>query len=315
MGCSALPCLEDYAYLCSIYSTPEAYKAAKMQEEMNKKIKLKIGSFTNAQVFAKDPTLRDFPYNASNKQNIELYMKIREENDRLVPLLKAKLDELRIKQLSKTIMIGKANCGKPCYAYNPSLFTNCPECKGKVQDDYENGTYKKQVLDKERNQYVWKEFYNEENICLKFTFNENVEPCDIDFNKLCDFFDKEDKEKTVHWSYINSSNQPVEKDLPIHYMMIDGERFDFPYGLQMREFFYMNDENLFPVSGSGWEDKGKCFGLFEEETKLKIGKSIGFYGVNMLKFVIIYKCTSCNLQYHIIRTCPLMHRDKSKDPK
>ena len=100
----------------------------------------------------------------------------------------------------------------------------------------------------------------------KFTFNENVEPCDIDFNKLCDFFDKEDKEKTVHWSYINSSNQPVEKDLPIHYMMIDGERFDFPYGLQMREFFYLNDENLFPVSGSGWEEKGKCFGLFEEET-------------------------------------------------
>ena len=37
--------------------------------------------------------------------------------------------------------------------------------------------------------------------------------------------------KTVHWSFTDKNKTPVEKDRPIHYMMIDGERFDFPYGL------------------------------------------------------------------------------------
>ena len=68
---------------------------------------------------------------------------------------------------------------------------------------------------------------------------------------LLNFLIKKIKEKTVHWSYINHSKQQVKKDFNIHYMMIEGERFEFPYGLQMREFFYLNDENLFPVNGSG----------------------------------------------------------------
>ena len=315
MGCSALPCLEDYAYLCSIYGTPEAYKAAKIREEIGKKITLKTASFSNAQVYSKEPTIRDFPNDTDNQKNIELYVKILEENQRLVPLLKAKLDELRTKEYSKIIMIGKADCGKPCYAFNPILFTHCPECNQEAKEEYENGKYQKQVLDSKTNQYVWREFLNEENICLHFNFNKNVDPCDVDFNKLCEFFDKEDKEKTVHWSYINRSNAPVEKDLHIHYMMVDGERFDFPYGLQMREFLYLNDGNLFPVTGSGWKGRGNCFSIFEETTKIKIGTSIGFYGIKMLRHVTIFKCTSCKLQYHIIRTCPLMHRDKTKDPK
>ena len=46
--------------------------------------------------------------------------------------------------------------------------------------------------------------------------------------------------------------------MPIHYMMIDGERFEFPFGLGMREFFYMDDENasfLYRMFGS--DDKIK----------------------------------------------------------
>ena len=219
---------------------------------------------------------------------MELYANILEENERLVPLLKAKLGELREKERSNFIVIGKGDCGRPCYAFNPVLFISWPECKGAVKEEYENGTYQKQVLDKETGQYVWREFHNEENICLHFNYYENVDPCDIDFAKMCDFFDKEDKEKTVHW---------------------------FPYGLQMREFFHWNDENLFPRTGMGWEGNGHCFGLFEELSQIKIGKSIGFFGVNMFHYITIFKCTNCKLVYHVINTCPLMHRDKSKDPK
>ena len=74
MGCSSIPCLEDYAYLFSIYANPEAYKAAKIREEINKKITLKTASFTNAKVFSKEPFIRDFSPDTDKKQNIELYI-------------------------------------------------------------------------------------------------------------------------------------------------------------------------------------------------------------------------------------------------
>ena len=215
-------------------------------------------------------------------------------------------------------MIGKADCGKPCYAFNETLLYTCPECHRLAKEKYENGTYQEQVFDNTHGQYKWEERLNEENICLYFNFNEKVDECDVDFDKLCEFFDKEDKEKTVHWSYIDKSGNSIEKDMPIHYMMIDGERFEFPYGLGMREFFYMNDENLFPLKNpDSWKDKGYCFGLFYEGSiqRITIGKSLGFYGVNMFHYVTIFECTSCKLKYHIIRTCPLMFKDKSKDPK
>lgn len=89
-------------------------------------------------------------------------------------------------------MIGKADCGKPCYAYKENLFHNCPECNKIVKEKIENGTYKKQVLDKEIGQYKWEEYYNEENICLNFNFNEKVDGCDVDFKKMCEFFEKEE---------------------------------------------------------------------------------------------------------------------------
>ena len=40
---------------------------------------------------------------------------------------------------------------------------------------------------------------------VEIRFSDMYHPTDdIDFVKMCDFFDKEDKEKTVHWSYIDT---------------------------------------------------------------------------------------------------------------
>ena len=80
-------------------------------------------------------------------------------------------------------------------------------------------------------------------------------------------------------------------------------------------FIILNDWNLFPVPERGWKAQGACFSLFDENMHVKIGKSVGYYGINNLRMVIYYECVSCKLQYHIIRTSPLMNRDKSKDPK
>ena len=314
MGCTSSDFTDYMGMMCSPYGTIEAYRAAKLRKDLEDKIKLLPSrGVSMSLVFSKDPTFHDINFNEPT--NIDLRFKILQENERLVPLLKAKLDQLRRKQNSQIIMIGKADCGKPCYAYNRNLFTTCPKCNREVKENFENGTYQKQVYDDRTGQYKWEDFYNEDNICLYFTFNEKVDKCDIDFNGLCDFFDKEDKEKTVHWSFTDKNKTPVEKDRPIHYMMIDGERFDFPYGLQMKEYFFMNDSLLFPVE-EGWKQMGYCFSLFDKDTlKPKIGKSIGYWGVKCLHFVIYFECVSCKLQYHVIRTCPLMHRDKSKDPK
>ena len=33
--------------------------------------------------------------------------------------------------------------------------------------------------------------------------------------------------------------------MPIHYMILDGERFDFPFGISMRDFIIINNRELF----------------------------------------------------------------------
>ena len=96
---------------------------------------------------------------------------------------------------------------------------------------------------------------------------------DYDLNSLSEFFEKEDKEKTVHWSYIDC-DQPKEKDMPIHYM-IEGERFLFSFGLCMKEFFIMNDGTLLPLLGDEWEENGYSFSVCirPRHARIKNGKS------------------------------------------
>ena len=85
--------------------------------------------------------------------------------------------------------------------------------------------------------------YTNEKICTRFKFNENIDKCDVDTDEFLKFFEKIDEQKKVHWSCdvgkpdktnTISFYVPEEKDMPIHYMMLDGERFDFPYGIHMK---------------------------------------------------------------------------------
>ena len=319
MGCASdSGFLEYMGFCCSHYGNIEAYRSAKVIKEIEQKTKLPARSMSTAFGLSKDPAIRScskIGHIDGDRKNIDFYIKILQENEISLEKLKKKLSELSVKAYSKIIKIGKAPCGRPCYAFNPSLFNSWPECQNTAKEQIENGTYQKQVYDKIKGDYVYKDYYNEDNICLDFTFDNNVDKWDIDFAEMCDYYDKVDKEKTVHWSCIDDNGNAFEKDMPIHYMMIDGERYDFPYGIGMREFFYMNDDHLFQVNKKSWKTKGYSFSIYNDGAEKKIGKSIDYYGRSMLHMVLYFQCTSCKLSYHVIRTCPLMHRDKSKDPK
>ena len=87
---------------------------------------------------------------------------------------------------------------------------------------------------------IKKKDYKEKGICIRFNFNENIDQIDVNLNEFIKYFEKVDNEKKVHWSadiYSKNGLVPVEKDMPIHYMMLDGERYEFPYGIHMKEFF------------------------------------------------------------------------------
>ena len=114
--------------------------------------------------------------------------------------------------------------------------------------------------------------------------------------------------------------------MPIHYMMLDGERYEFPYGIHMKEFFYMNQDLFFPTPNdltlfcqaySGKHtipDKGDtCLMFFDGRPEM--GQSCGFYGYSWFHKVYIFECDECNYRYHVIKTSPFNHRDKSRDPK
>lgn len=150
MGCSS--CSE----LLNIIEVVSGIQDSKL----SKRIKLKTRPLPDSITFTQDRTIRKISLlkNRLNiSKNFDLYVKIFEENDRLVALLKKKISELSLKTMSNVIMIGKADCGKPCYAYNRTLFKKCPECGREAKERMENGTDKKQVLDRETGQYKWEE--------------------------------------------------------------------------------------------------------------------------------------------------------------
>lgn len=266
--------------------------------------------------------------NHRSMKNLEILKKIKEENDKVVPLLKNKLDELMKKRDEKPIMIGTGNvCGSPCYAYNKNILLKCPKCNGNVNIEVEN-EYEMRGRNKEM---------VEKGICVRFNYNEKVDQIDYDFNACCKYFDKIDKEKSVHWSAdietydqnLNKEIKHVEKDMPIHYMVIDGERFDFPYGLHMKEFFKMNNATFFPfdknrifffktiddIRRAGYQSIGEVFWIYYENEREDLGQSLGEYGYAWIHKVFYFQCSECKYKYHIIKTSPFMHRDKSKDAK
>ena len=117
MGCSSFSEVTDACWAfclpCAIEAQISAYN------KILSIFKIKTRKFSSSLMFSSDPTIRScslLENNINIKKNLDLYSKIREENDRLVPLLKAKLDELIIKSISSApVMIGKATHIKKIY--------------------------------------------------------------------------------------------------------------------------------------------------------------------------------------------------------
>ena len=230
-------------------------------------------------------------------------------------------------------IIGTGNsCNNPCYLYNRQIMEKCPKCSGKVEEDLENGYTIEKVWDDRRE--TWKEIkrYNQTKICTGFNWNDNIDKWDINAYQLFEHFDKEDPEKKAHYAvnYVdpNTNQRTTEEfDIPYHYMMIDGERYEFPYGLTMHMFFYHNELKLFPKpqtslfllmdqARSGipdYYDYGHSICFWYERDRHELGQSLGYYGYSWLHKVFIYTCNSCGYKYHIIKTSPFAFRDKSKD--
>ena len=104
--------------------------------------------------------------------------------------------------------------------------------------------------------------------------------------------------------------------MPYHYMLIDGERYDFPYGIGMREFFLLNEDEFFPRLKSNIPYSHSISFFHEQQIDRKeLGQSLGYYGYAWIHYVFIFTCNLCGYKYHIIRTSPFAFRDKSKDVK
>ena len=270
------------------------------------------------------------------KLNLELLKKIYQENERLKVIMKKKISSLFSDGSLKNpkVIIGTGNsCNNDCYLYNLNLQKKCPKCDGKVEEDFENDYTIEHEWDEKRGVYEETKKYNEKKICTDFRWNNNIDKCDVTLKGMFDFFDKKDPEKITHYSIVVEDETTKEKkteeyDVENHYMMLDGERFDFPLGLTMWQFFYHNNKFFFPeetstrVKGENgvfvYDWNGEyCYRttFWYEGLKVELGQSLGYYGYAWRHMVYIYTCNSCGYKYHIIKTSPFAFRDKSKDPK
>ena len=170
--------------------------------------------------------------------------------------------------------------------------------------------------------------YNETKICTGFKWNDKIDNWDVQLGALFEHFDKTDNAKKVHWTINVEDKDTKEKkteeyDIPLHYMVVDGKRFDFPYGLKMLQFFYYNNDYFFPKNGPNIYINGFCPGYehkivfwYEgQQNRDELGQSLGYYGYAWRHMVLIYTCNSCGHKYHIIKVSPFAFRDKSKDAK
>lgn len=275
-----------------------------------------------------------------SKKNYDILKHIYEENEIVSEKLKQKIDEyIKKREEAKPLQIATGKCGNPCYAYQKKIVFNCPKCDGNVNSEVENDYESLGVFDQRSRIAKIIKKYKEKNICTRFDFNENIDKCDVSVDECIKFYEKVDDKKVVHWSCDtkNTSNYnertviPVEKDMPIHYMMLDGERFDFPYGMHMRDFFILNHGKFF-MSDIGSLSIFMCFkdeqyfrskkmlslgefcNMFQIKTEEGWGQSCGYLD-SSVHVVHIYECDDCHLKYHVIKTSPFHFRDKSKDPK
>lgn len=236
-----------------------------------------------------------------------LIKKVIEENNKLAPLLKAKIDELcKKREKSKPVVIARGNCCKnPCYAYKRELIESCPECGGKVSGDFENGYTVRRDFSRFDNCYKNVKYYDD-NVCDKFRFNENVDKIDYDLQEFITYFTKVDPNEKFLYDFDDKENKVYPREMERKYMIVDGERFDLPYGIDLEAFFRINDSYFF------YTDRNDISFYYEGNRK-ELGQSLGYYGYEWKHMVFIYKCNLCKLKYHILRTSPFAFRDKSKD--
>ena len=264
-----------------------------------------------------------------NKElNMELLKTINEENKKVRDAMKTTLTAL-LNRANQKVIIGTGNsCNCPCYLYNLDLVQVCPKCGGRVEEDFENGYTVSQKWDEYTNSYKEVKNYNETKICTGFKWNNKIDECDIDLDALFKKFDRTDPEKKVHYTITTQDETTKEKkteefDVPCHYMMLEGQRFDFPHGITMAQFFHINNEYFFPKNGPKIYINGFCpeyehkivFWYESQQTREELGQSLGYYGYAWRHMVLIYTCNSCGHKYHIAKVSPFAFRDKSKDAK
>jgi len=266
----------------------------------------------------------------NRKLNLELLKTINVENKQLRDVMKSKLDSLvsQSEILNPKVIIGTGNsCNCPCYLYNLRLRKVCPKCDGKVEEEFENGYTVSQQWNESTKSYKEVKKYNETKICTGFRWNDKIDECDVKLSALWKYYDKTDPEKKVHYTInvedpTTKEQKTEEFDVPCHYMMVDGQRFDFPYGLTMANFFRINSKYFFPkpqVNLAYVESGGLLYGhkicFWYEELREELGQSLGYYGYAWIHMVYIYTCNSCGHKYHIAKVSPFAFRDKSKDAK
>ena len=246
----------------------------------------------------------------SLKPRFDELRKINEENLKFRPFLDAKIKELCEKrENSKPVVIARGNCCKnPCYAYMKKITESCPECQGKVEVGVENGIRLEDQWDNVSREIKKIKVYND-NVCDKFTFNENIDKIDYDLEEFFKYFTNVDpSEKFPYYINFNFRGQKTEysKELERRYMIVDGKRFNAPYGISLADYFRINDSFFFFKTNQD-------VSFFYEGNIKELGQSVGYYGLEFKHFVFIYTCNLCGLKYHILRTSPFAFRDKSKD--
>jgi hypothetical protein len=220
-----------------------------------------------------------FYYKFDKKQLKEIEL----EDKILSQKLKIKIEELKKKmnEAEPHIIAEGDYCSNPCYEYNKNIIEHCPKCGGRAIANIEN----------ERKDPLIYGFNQNSNYlvgcCEKFTYKD-IDKIDFDLDSFFDYFTKYDEIKKRY------------------YMIVDGERFDAPVYLTVKDFFMINDTFFF-----GGKTTDLCF--FYENKHPELGQSLGNYGYAFLHYIYLYDCKKCGHQYHILRTSPFKFRDKTKD--
>ena len=253
-------------------------------------------------------------FNNINQKRYDESNKILEQNEQLYPLLLEKIKELcKKREEAKPEIIATGNfCKNPCYEYNQKIIKNCPKCGGKIERNYENGCQTVKEWSESEKKFVDVKDYDE-NVCNKFEFNDKIDKIDYDLDEFFKYFEKHDEKDQYKYTVYKKEEKGEEKKEEVYakntYMIIDGEKFYTPYGLNLSDFFRINEDLFFPMN----DGEGVSFYYEKNGERKELGQSLGYYGHAWKHLVYIYKCLECGHTYHILKTSPFRFRDKSKD--